>query len=87
MIKLYHAQVYEFGYHRAKLSLLRQGELDDRRNGDRKFAPLADFLESCATGEPVQPDFRSALRTQQVCDAVLASAEAGRWVDIPADGT
>ena len=46
MIKLYHAQVYEFGYHRAKLALLRQGALDDRRKGDRKFAPLADFLQT-----------------------------------------
>ncbi len=46
VIKLYHAQVYEFGYHRAKLALLRQGALDDRRKGERKFAPLADFLES-----------------------------------------
>jgi transposase-like protein len=45
-IKLYHAQVYEFGYHRAKLAFLRQGALDDRRAGDKKFAPLADFLES-----------------------------------------
>jgi len=45
-IKLYHAQVYEFGYHRAKLAFLRQGALDDRRKGDTKFAPLADFLEN-----------------------------------------
>lgn len=46
IIKLYHAQVYEFGYHRAKLAFLREGALDDRRQGDTKFAPLADFLES-----------------------------------------
>ena len=46
IIKLYHAQVYEFGYHRAKLAFLRDGTLDDRRKGDTKFAPLADFLES-----------------------------------------
>ena len=46
IIKLYHAQVYEFGYHRAKLAFLRDGTLDDRRTGDKKFAALADFLES-----------------------------------------
>jgi transposase-like protein len=46
IVKLYHAQVYEFGYHRGKLSFLRDGTLDDRREGDTKFAPLADFLES-----------------------------------------
>ena len=45
-IKLYHAQVYEFGYHRAKLTLLREGALDDRGAGDTRFAPLADFLEN-----------------------------------------
>jgi len=46
IIKLYHAQVYEFGCHRAKLAFLRDGTLDDRRKGDTKFAPLTDFLES-----------------------------------------
>jgi hypothetical protein len=43
--KLYHAQVYEYGYHRAKLTFLREGALDDRRAGDTRFAGLADFLE------------------------------------------
>jgi transposase-like protein len=46
IVKLYHAQVYEFGYHRAKLAFLRDGTLDDRRQGDTRFATLADFLES-----------------------------------------
>jgi hypothetical protein len=45
-VKLYHAQVYEFSYHRAKLAFLRDGSLDDRRDGDTRLAPLADFLES-----------------------------------------
>ncbi len=45
---------------------------------------LADFLKSLETGEKVQPDFRSALHTQRVCDAVLDSAKNGQWVDIPA---
>jgi hypothetical protein len=44
--KLYHTQVYEFGYHRAKLAFLRDGALDDRRAGDTRFSGLADFLES-----------------------------------------
>ncbi|MBX3411121.1 MAG: Gfo/Idh/MocA family oxidoreductase [Pirellulales bacterium] len=43
---------------------------------------LADFLESLSTKKPVQPDFRSALETQRVCEAVLASAKSGRWVEI-----
>jgi hypothetical protein len=44
-VKMYHRQVYEFSYHRAKLAFLRDGALDDRRSGDARFAPLADFIE------------------------------------------
>ena len=43
---------------------------------------LADFLKGVESGEPTQPDFRSAWQTQRVCDAVLASARTGEWVDI-----
>lgn len=43
---------------------------------------LADFLKGLETGTPVQPNFRSGLRTQKVCDAVLASAESGQWVEV-----
>ena len=50
LIKLYHRQVYEFGYHRPKLALLRLGLLDDKRLNTKdttaRFAPLADFLEA-----------------------------------------
>src|SRR5205085_6757296 len=35
---------------------------------------VADFLDGVAKGQPAQPDFRDALRTQHVCDAVLDSA-------------
>jgi predicted dehydrogenase len=43
---------------------------------------LADFLEGLQTGVPTQPDFRDALQTQFVCDAVLESAKTGQWVTI-----
>jgi predicted dehydrogenase len=43
---------------------------------------LADFLQGLQTGKPAQPDFRSGLRTQKVCDAVLQSAGNGQWVEI-----
>jgi len=46
VVKLYHAQVYEFAYYRAKLAFLRDDTLDDHRKGDTKFAPLSDFLEN-----------------------------------------
>jgi predicted dehydrogenase len=42
---------------------------------------LADFLKGVETGIPAEPTFRTALLTQKVCDAVLASAGSGRWVD------
>jgi predicted dehydrogenase len=41
---------------------------------------LADFVTGIETGRPAQPDFRNALQTQKVCDAVLESARSGRWV-------
>ncbi|MBN1852482.1 MAG: Gfo/Idh/MocA family oxidoreductase [Pirellulales bacterium] len=43
---------------------------------------VADFLEGIARGEPAGPTFREALRTQQVCDAVLASAKEKTWKEI-----
>ena len=43
---------------------------------------LADFLKGLETGVHAQPDFRSGLRTQKVCEAVLASAQSGQWAEI-----
>ncbi len=40
---------------------------------------LADFVAGVESGNPTQPDFRAALETQRVCDAVLASAAKGQW--------
>ena len=40
---------------------------------------LADFLAGVQSGVPVKPNFRSALETQRVCDAVLASARERGW--------
>lgn len=45
---------------------------------------FGDFLASLDAGTKVQPDFRSALHTQRVCDGVLDSAKSGKWVEIPA---
>ena len=39
---------------------------------------VADYLQGIETGKPAQPDFRSGLRTQKVCDAVIASAASGQ---------
>ena len=43
---------------------------------------LADFLKGLETGEAAQPNFRTALATQRVCDAVLESARSEQWVSI-----
>jgi predicted dehydrogenase len=45
---------------------------------------VADFLDGLAKGEPVAPTFRDALKTQQVCDAVLRSARTQRWEKVKA---
>ncbi|MBX5496911.1 MAG: Gfo/Idh/MocA family oxidoreductase [Bryobacteraceae bacterium] len=42
---------------------------------------LADFVMGIESGKPAQPDFRNALQTQKVCDAVLESARTGRWTE------
>jgi hypothetical protein len=51
-IKLYHRQVYEFGWHRSKLAFVRSGTLDDKRVVDKAFAGVADFVESIPTTCP-----------------------------------
>ena len=42
----------------------------------------ADFLQGLADGKPASPTFREALATDLVTDAVLQSAESGRWEKI-----
>ena len=41
---------------------------------------LADFLKGLETGERVRPNFRDALETQAIAEAVLESAATGKWV-------
>ncbi len=43
----------------------------------------ADLLKGLEDGNPVRPNFRDALETQYVCDAVLASAKSGKWEKVP----
>ncbi|MCP4614271.1 MAG: Gfo/Idh/MocA family oxidoreductase [Planctomycetes bacterium] len=39
----------------------------------------AEFLQNIADGKSTSPDFREALATQYVCDAVLKSAKNKKW--------
>lgn len=41
---------------------------------------LADFLKALEKGERARPDFRDAMETQSVIEAVLESARTGAWV-------
>jgi len=43
---------------------------------------LADYLTAMEKGQSCSPNFRDALVTQKVCDAVLLSAKEKRWVDV-----
>ena len=43
---------------------------------------VADFLADLSSGKPTSPTFREALETAAVCDAVLDSAEVGKWQDV-----
>lgn len=43
---------------------------------------VADFVNACVEGKPVQPTFEDGLKNQQVLDAVEQSAKAGRWVKL-----
>ena len=42
---------------------------------------LADFVTGVENGTSSQPDFRNALQTQKVCDAVIDSANTGNWME------
>ena len=43
---------------------------------------VADFIEGLDKNKAAMPDFREALVTQYICDAVLKSAKTGDWEDV-----
>jgi predicted dehydrogenase len=45
----------------------------------------ADFVRAVDQGTTVHPDFRDALQTQKVCEAVLRSAKSGQWEETGAE--
>jgi predicted dehydrogenase len=48
---------------------------------------VADFLKSLETGKPCSPNFKEALQTQKVCEAVIESANTKSWKDTGVDGS
>src|SRR3954463_4177403 len=43
---------------------------------------VADFIQSLGSKKRARPDFRDALETQYVCDAVLKSARTRKWENV-----
>jgi predicted dehydrogenase len=43
---------------------------------------VADFVNACADGKPVQPTFEDGLKNQRVLAAVEESAQKGKWVKL-----
>lgn len=43
---------------------------------------LADFVNACIEGKPVQPTFEDGVKNQRVLEAVEASAKSGKWVKV-----
>ncbi len=43
---------------------------------------IADFVNACVDGKPVQPTFEDGLKNQRVLEAVEESAKSGKWVKV-----
>ena len=43
---------------------------------------VADFVNACVEGKPVQPTFEDGVRNQRVLEAIEQSAKTGRWIKV-----
>ena len=43
---------------------------------------IADFINACVEGKPVQPTFEDGVKNQRVLEAVEESARSGKWVKV-----
>jgi predicted dehydrogenase len=50
---------------------------------DLKTIEIAEFLRGVAAGRSVYPDLAEAARIGRLCEAILDSSDAGRWIDGP----
>lgn len=50
---------------------------------DLKTIELHQFLEAIAAGRNATPDLHDASRIARLCEAILDSAESGRWIEQP----
>jgi predicted dehydrogenase len=51
--------------------------------GETKIIECRDFVEAVVTGRPASPHFEDGYAVARICDALLASGEAGGWVEVP----
>ncbi len=50
---------------------------------DLKTIELHQFIAAIASGRSATPDLRAASRIARLCEAILDSAESGRWIEQP----
>jgi predicted dehydrogenase len=43
---------------------------------------VADFVNACVEGKPVQPTFEDGLKNQRVLTAVEESSKTGKWAKV-----
>jgi hypothetical protein len=48
-------------------------------------ASLYDFVTNVVRGEVGSPSFLDGMKTQEIMEAALISAEQGKWIDLPLD--
>jgi predicted dehydrogenase len=51
--------------------------------GETKIIEAYDLVKAIVEGTPATPDFADGLQIARIADAIAASAEAGRWVEVP----
>jgi predicted dehydrogenase len=52
--------------------------------GETKIIEAYDLMDAIVNGTPVSPDFGDGYQTSRIADALIESAAAQEWVDVPA---
>ncbi len=50
--------------------------------GETKIIECLDLCRAIVDGQPVEPDFADGYQIALICDAIIESAETGRWVGV-----
>ncbi len=61
----------------------RLDDLGAPRHYEHTFVhAIADFVNACVEGKPVQPTFEDGLKNQRVLTAVEESSKTGKWAKV-----